>query len=259
MSNVFTLGADPEVFLKDAQGGLISAIDKIGGSKHDPLPLPIGDGFCVQEDNVAMEYNIPPSASRDEFVDNISKAMNFLLDKVKEQGLSFDTRSAAEFPIEQLMHFKALEFGCDPDFNAWNGGQVNPRPRATNMALRSCGGHVHVGYKFKNREDMLSFIKRCDFYLGVPSVLMDEGDERRQLYGKPGAFRSKAYGCEYRTLSNFWIFKPELTQWVYEGVQTALESTFDPESERESILECLNNNNKLMAADLVGRYAINII
>ena len=51
-------GCDPEFFLKDKTGKFISAIGLVGGSKEEPKA--IGNGCFVQEDNVAVEFNIPP-------------------------------------------------------------------------------------------------------------------------------------------------------------------------------------------------------
>lgn len=137
MNNI-TLGADPELFMVDAAGGLISAIGRIGGSKDQPKELlELGKGFAVQEDNVAVEFNIPPSDSKLQFRTNINKAMSYLSDLVAQQGLMFVNLSAKEFPAAQLDNPKALEFGCDPDFDAWNRAQPNPRPSAKNKALRS--------------------------------------------------------------------------------------------------------------------------
>ena len=107
----------------------------------------------------------------------------------------------------ELEHPNAQTFGCDPDFNAWTG-RKNPRPKATDKNLRSCGGHVHIGYLEGKYKDLAprSIIKACDLYMGIPAVFMDNGTLRKQLYGKAGAYRQKGYGVEYRSLSNFWIF-----------------------------------------------------
>ena len=43
------------------------------------------------------------------------------------------------------------------------------------------------------------------------------------MYGKAGAYRLKSFGVEYRTLSNFWIFDERNIQWVYDGVQAAVD------------------------------------
>lgn len=264
---MFKLGADPEVFLKDATDSFVSAIDLIGGSKLNPRPLPIGEGFAVQEDNVAVEYNIPASESKQQFGSNINKAMSYLSDQVAMLGLKFAQESATMFPDKQLLDPRALEFGCDPDFNAWNNGKRNPRPKATDASLRTCGGHVHIGgvngNPFSTKADVIKFIKYMDLFLGVPSTIMDNGDLRKQLYGKAGAFRFKPYGCEYRSLSNFWIFDNKLTDWVWDSTAMAMDAwqnnKFDIDSEQDLILEIINNNNKLMAERLIDKYALMVV
>ena len=260
--NKFMLGADPECFLQDAAGNFVSAIHRIGGSKDFPRPLPIGDGFAVQEDNVALEYNIPASDSKDKFINNINRAMSYLSDEIAQMNLQFSSASATLFPEEQLLDPAARVFGCDPDFNAWRGGKRNPRPRAADARLRSCGGHVHVGYKFANEKDVIQFIKHMDLFT-IGSVIMDKGDLRKQLYGKAGAFRFKPYGCEYRSLSNFWIFDSKLTDWVWESVDMAMDAwqnnKINIDDDRDLILDAINNNNKLTASRLIDKYNLLIV
>jgi hypothetical protein len=171
----------------------------------------------------------------------------------------YDQASAHPFPEQELEHPSARVFGCDPDFNAWNNGRVNPRPKADDHTLRSAGGHVHVGYTLTGKGDILRLVQLADLVLGVPSTRLDLATARRQLYGKAGAFRVKPYGIEYRTLSNFWIFKPETTNWVYQGVSRMIdmfEAGFDPSSEREAILASINENNVDAANTLIERYAL---
>lgn len=261
----FLLGADPEMFLVDAAGALVSSIGKVGGSKMNPRPLPIAPGFAVQEDNVALEFNIPPAADAVEFEANIRKTVSYLKAEVlAKYGFDFVNLSAASFPKEQLTHPDAQVFGCDPDFNAWNKGRRNPRPRAKDRNLRSCGGHLHIGYQFQDDHEVQQFIKHCDLYLGVPSVLMDKGDLRKQLYGKAGAYRPKSYGCEYRSLSNFWVFDPTLTMWAHRNVNKALDvwnsATQDVvDHEQVAILDAINNNNKAAAEVLVNKYGLEVL
>ena len=259
------LGCDPEVFLTDAAGALVSSIGKIGGSKQHPRQLPIGPGYFVQEDNVALEFNIPPAESKELFVNYIKNVKNYLGAYVTELGMKFSAESAAHFPVEQLQHPAAMEFGCDPDFNAWNGGQANLKPMADDWRLRSCGGHVHVGYKFATRREVLRFIKMMDLYLGVPSVLMDNGELRKQLYGAAGAFRFKPYGAEYRTLSNFWIFKDELIEWVWNATELAMDAWQNKKDKQivsddaDNILLAVNGNSKETAQMLVNKYNLPVV
>ena len=45
---IFTLGADPELFLVDTSGKFISSVGKIGGTKDKPQP--VGEGCLIQEE-----------------------------------------------------------------------------------------------------------------------------------------------------------------------------------------------------------------
>ncbi len=255
MNHQFLLGADPECFVGDGTS-VRSIIGKIGGTKEYPLPLPLGEGFAVQEDNVALEFNIPPSGSRAAFSGNIQKALDFLAQTVKDShDLQLVKESAISFPEEELMEPAALMFGCDPDFNAWTG-KKNPRPKADDWKLRSCGGHVHIGHKMTQEKKML-LGQACDLFLAVPSVLQDDGELRKQLYGKAGAVRFKPYGMEYRVLSNYWIFDPKLSSWVYDAVERAIDFVEQGNTlttEEELITNCINKNNREVAAQLIDKY-----
>lgn len=254
----FMIGADPEVFV-GINGNVRSIIGKVGGTKDMPLPLPIGEGFCVQEDNVALEFNIPASKGKREFVRNMVRATNFLEKLVKDQhGFNFINQSAVSFPQEELDDPRALVFGCDPDFNAWTL-DVNPRPAADDKNLRSCGGHVHVGV---DDIDPIAGVRACDLFLGVPSTIMDHGLLRKKLYGKRGAFRKKSYGFEYRTLSNFWIFQPRLIQWVYDNTERALDavkSGMNIDNEDEAIRQAIDEGNVDAANYLVHKYSLEVV
>jgi len=234
----FTIGADPEFFLKK-DFKHISAIGKIGGTKEQPLPMP-KRGFAMQEDNVSVEFNIPACDNAKTFIDSIQYAMKTIAKKVP--SFQFSNESAVVFDEDQLTDPKALEFGCESDFNAWTK-KMNDRPCAADASLRSAGGHVHVG----TNQNAIEVIRAMDLFLGVPSTKLDKGTLRRQLYGKAGCFRPKNYGCEYRTLSNFWIFSPDLIKWVYEKTQQAIEFVEDgnviPARDGHYIQACINNND----------------
>jgi len=256
---MFTIGADPEVFLVNKENVLVSAIDKVGGSKHFPRPLPIGKGFAVQEDNVALEYNIPAAENKQQFIDNITLVMQYLSDEISVHNLTFSKLSAAAFPVSELLDPRAMEFGCDPDFNAWKDGAINPKPKADDHTLRSCGGHVHLGYEFADKDHIIKTVKLLDLYLAIPSLFMDDGDLRRKLYGAPGAYRRKSFGLEYRVLSNFWVFNPDYIGWVYDNVGLALESSIDPDKYSIPIQKAINENNKDIASSLIKQFNIPVI
>ncbi len=254
------LGADPEVFVGD-DNGVKSIIGKIGGTKEFPRPLfEIGEGFAVQEDNVALEFNIPASKNKREFVRNITKATSFLETMVHDMhGYKFVKDSAVSFPEEELQDVRSHVFGCDPDFNAWTKS-INPKPRAQDRNLRSCGGHVHVGCG--PDFDITSGVKWCDLMLSVPAVKMDTGLLRKSLYGKAGAFRAKPYGFEYRSLSNFWIFNKRYIGWVYDNTKRALVAVKAGRSldeDQDAILDAINNNNHKAADYLIEKYDLEVV
>jgi len=256
------LGCDPEAFLMDVNGQLKSSIGLIGGSKELPRPLPLGEGYAVQEDNVALEFNIPPAEGRSQFVDSIRGTLNFLTEMVQgEYGFTISEISAASFPEEELSTPEAHIFGCDPDFNAWTK-EVNPKPAAADKALRSCGGHVHIGFE-KGSIEEVELIRHMDLHLAVPAVLMDKGLLRKELYGKAGAFRDKSYGAEYRTLSNFWIFNNRLIEWVWDNTSRAVaaaESRLVISQEDEAdIIKAINTNDVAIAEKLIKKFNLDVV
>lgn len=257
-----TLGCDPEAFLVDAAGQLKSAIGRVGGSKEHPQHLDeLGEGYCVQEDNVALEFNIPPAEGRSQFAASVGLTLKYLTSGIQAMyGFSLSTQSAACFPKEELLEPAALMFGCEPDYNAWTLAE-NPKPKAEDETLRSCGGHVHVGHG--EGVDKAKVAQMMDLFLGVPSVLMDKGEKRKQLYGKAGACRFKPYGVEYRTLSNFWIFEDRLVEWVWDNTLRAVDAAGVPlalsEQDSNDIVSAINNNNKELAQQLVKKFNLEVV
>lgn len=247
------LGADPEVFLVDNTGKHISAIGFINADKWHPLQIPdMPQGFTLQEDNVTLEYGIPPASSADEFVAHIQAVME--RSKQWIPGLKFSNLSCTIFERDQMKHPAAHIFGCEPDFNAWTG-ETNMPPHPPHPFMRSAGGHVHV----ETNKDPAHVVRMMDLYLGVPSVLMDNGDERRKMYGKPGAHRVKSYGPEYRVLSNFWIMKEKYIRWVWDQTARALHSKVDVSSLADYIDIAIGKGDKTMAEALVNEYNLQVV
>lgn len=222
MSKIALIGSDPELFVGKA-GKIVSAIGFIGGTKEQPRPVNLG---ALQEDNVLLEFNIDPAASLGDFQRNIKAVLDQAKGSIKEFQMEVvEGLSSHLYKIEELESFghNAFVFGCEPDFNAWTQA-MNFMPQDVDPCLRTAGGHIHIGFGHIEEvgyENASEVAQMCDFLLGVPSVLMDKDDRRRQLYGKAGAVRYKQYGVEYRSLSNFWIFSDELTAWAYENALKA--------------------------------------
>lgn len=212
------VGCDPEVFVADGSG-IIPGIGLIGGSKHEPMQV---DKGALQEDNVLAEFNIIPAATEDDFVTNINHVMQQLMYRIAPLEMRILSSHRFDKEVLEKAGPKAMEFGCDVDYNAWSM-QPNRRPDPTTN-LRTAGGHVHVSFDSDDETMAYKVGAMMDYYLGVPSVLLDSDQERRQMYGKAGAIRPKDYGVEYRTLSNFWLQSDKLMRWVFRNAKEAVEN-----------------------------------
>lgn len=243
------IGSDPETFLRDAAGKYISSVGLIGGSKDEPMS--IGNGCSVQEDNVTVEFNTPPTNDPQEFVNAINYNLQWISNRAAELGLSVVFTPSAEFDREQLNTAASQTFGCDPDFNAWDFGSANPRPKSRNKSLRSAGGHIHIEAP---ELDKLELTKAMDLFVGVPMLEFDTDARRRELYGKAGAFRPKSYGIEYRTASNAWLQSDDTKRWAFDQTQKAVEFVRSgkkiPDDLGELIQRAINKSDTTLLADI---------
>ena len=251
LSNKFSIGADPEFFIQNQDGSYKSIIGMIGGTKDCPKFIDeTNKGFAIQEDNVAAEYNIPPTYKKDHLFKNIQYPMKAIQAMIGTD-FTISKESASFFPEEELQHPLAQVFGCEPDFNAWTLTE-NPKPESGDKTLRTAGGHIHVGVEFETPYDQIELIKAMDMYLGVWSVIADQGHLRKQLYGKAGAFRPKPYGVEYRVLSNFWIFDKEKTNTVWNLTERAVEHVYSKKKIDnelgQAIVNCINLGDTRVAS-----------
>jgi hypothetical protein len=239
----FKIGADPEFFVT-YKGKLTSAFGLIPGTKTEPWKVKKG---AVQVDGMALEFNIDPANNYTAFEENMDAVFSqtmkmipgyeILVEPVAKGASLILPSSVADFGLSYISSQpkEARELGCSPDFNAYTK-KVNPSP-SENTPFRTASGHIHVGWcadRDINNESHLeacrTLTKALDVYLGIPSLIWDEDDRRRMLYGAAGAFRPKSYGMEYRVLSNKWITNPLLRKTVYHNTIKAIEACFsDPE------------------------------
>lgn len=228
MSSRATIGADPEMFVMDrATASIIPICGRIGGTKLAPKRMRPDwpETYSLQEDNVMLEFNVPPSTSVLEFQSSMKHATDHIAGLLQSKGLVaytnlteclFDTATLAKFP-------QAMEFGCSPDFSAYDHGA--PNKMVDKKALvqkdkewRFCGGHVHVGYEAKIPPFAVAGL--LDIALGLPSIGEDNQKERRKYYGTAGRYRPTKYGIEYRVLSNYWIWSNSMTDRIARRVFT---------------------------------------
>lgn len=217
----YTIGADPEIFV-GRQGQFQSAHGLVQGDKRRPFKV---DKGAVQVDGMALEFNIDPASSYEEFQENLDtvqaqlKGMIGDLEFLDVASVIFSEEFLKEVPYENI------KLGCEPDFNGYSM-DVNEKPNELSL-MRTAGGHVHIGGFTVTRDnrrqhmgDMARLTRLMDEEVGVYSVLWDKDDKRREMYGKGGCYRPKPYGMEYRSMSNAWLFNKELVKFVY-------DSTFD--------------------------------
>lgn len=241
MQELLSLGSDPEFFIATREGDIVSSqTARVKGRKERPKPMALGH---IHRDNVLVEINVPQAYNCDEWVHNHVKVLDCAESEISDNYNLVTIASHIMDPGE-LVSPEALIFGCEPDFNAWNGGEINPQPDPC-TDLRSASGHIHYGLRHPEFELGLAVVRAHDCILGVPSVLMDSDTERRKLYGKAGAYRPKPYGVEARCLSNFWMRNEKLMAWAWRNAKRAVDFANDVEdwSEFEVVQDILNNHD----------------
>lgn len=256
MSKIGLTGSDPEFFIENKDGEIVSSIGIVGGSKD--LPKKVNDLCSVHEDNVTMEIAIKPAKDEDEFTFNLLEAIRIAEENV---GHKVSRKSSHVFADDALSCMKAREAGCGADFDA-KTGEENPRADYGSTNLRCCGGHVHidlptnfVGVPVVQRNVILFM----DIYAGVPSVILDGDTERRKVYGKASCYRETKYGVEYRTLSNFWCFDEKLIRFIYQATERAVTKGTSGEVSEElsnEAIEIINSHDVARAIEFCERNEI---
>lgn len=192
-----TIGSDPELFIiNEKTGKVVSSIGIIPGEKGEPwVGEDMPNGFGLETDNIVAEFNIPPATDGVSFINNIEYMKQYIDKFVKNINPDLGILCAASKSVDksELQSPQAKMFGCDIDYNAYTQ-EPNPKPKGTRTNLRSCGFHIHVGYRDNNIDTSLQLVKYMDAYLGLTSLLKDPDKKRRSLYGKAGCFRLTPYG-----------------------------------------------------------------
>jgi hypothetical protein len=211
-----TIGADPELFVRKVEANpkkeLVPICGLVGGTKETPLPFAGGHkGYAYQEDGVAFEFNVPPRTAANEAHLTIVYVMEKTNALLQSKGLVPEFRSWYRFKESDLKDPKAQIIGCSSDFTAYGANDEGERRvpfTAPDLgAYRFCGGHIHLGYPKQGADHIPDYVvaRFLDVFVGLPTLRADQQRFRRPFYGKPGLYRPKSYGIEYRTLSNFWL------------------------------------------------------
>lgn len=276
--NLLKTGADIELFVQHKKTGeIISAENYIQGTKNEPFIFdPQNPYYSTSKDNVLAEFTIPPALTTEEWCATIQRSVDYINSVLPED---YCTVAFPAFSLDSkwLQTEQARIFGCEPDFNAYTN-LVNIFPARLDENLRSAGFHVHFSYKDcvpfnpkdweKGKEDYradperLQIIKACDLFMGVPAIIMEPENKRKQLYGKAGAFRPKPYGVEYRTLSNYFLSSKELTAWVFNAAGAAIDwlnaGNIVDKALGEFVQLSINQSDKEAAEMLINEFKLKI-
>ncbi len=213
------IGADVEFFVKNALGDIVPAFMVVPQDKNNPI---IKKDIKVYYDNVLLEFNIPPSSNIKNFLVNIANGINLTESLIRPNFI--DTSASVYLSPDCLDDARALEVGCDVEYNAYSMKPNNSvKDAVKNTSMRTSGGHIHISGE--NDSDAINdktlhqiFVYMLDLFVGIPSILLEDDvtqKDRRKLFGKAGSFRIKPYGIEYRVLSSWWTRKPEYTALIY--------------------------------------------
>jgi len=258
------LGTDPELFLySELEAKFVPVCGLVGGTKEVPLPV-VKDNpmFAVQEDNVALEFTIPPASNLNDWLSNINFMKNYISNNILNPlKLVPNYSSSARFKEEDLQSKAAQHMGCSTSYNAWTF--TESMVERDDVTLRTTGMHIHVGYENPHPDYSIELVRAMDIFLGVPSILLDPDIERRKMYGKAGDYRIKNYGVEYRSLGGFFLSSDELLKWCYESTMKAIEfvnsGSMENITDPDRIQECINTCNKDLANEIIEDYRIEIL
>jgi hypothetical protein len=185
----------------------------VPGTKEEPYAL--GEDYFCHEDNVTVEVGIPVLQDGSSLGYVVEEAKRRVQEEFFASGKKYELFSVGQsmFQPDQLLHKQAKTFGCEPDFNAYEAGRERTVPLALKRSnVRFAGGHIHLGGDFNCPPFVAALFADLFLTLAVQeqwprlinSVKSDQFDFRNSFYGRPGIFRPKPYGIEYRTPSNWW-------------------------------------------------------
>lgn len=236
-----TLGADPEIFLRDKSGRLIASEEVITGKEIAADPLAdkrAGYSAGIARDGIQVEFHPQARTCRQEVSLALSAAMQTLERLAAEKGARMDFTSVIEVSEEDFAVIPphAKELGCGRSFNVWDP-TASVGVDGQTYRIRSAAGHVHLGLQNMQsmafdpespngrHEHIPQLVKLLDLIVGNTCVLIDRDPlaaKRRETYGRAGEYRTTSYGMEYRTLSNFWLRGPQLASMVWGLSRTAV-------------------------------------
>lgn len=216
----FLLGSDPEAFIVNTNiGEVVSSKRFTHGTKVEPEDL--GNGYALLNDNILIEGNVPPAATRDEFIANMSTLWNMMNDRAKTRLAHLENHDCRQISESLMQTAEAKEFGCSSFRDAWNENLEIETPQL-NGDMRPAGCHIHIGLDNASDSLKMAVVRAFDMFLTLPAIEISGMNYRTSnLYGIMGACRIKSYGVEARSLGGKF-FNPEYFGWIYDRSEAAI-------------------------------------
>lgn len=246
----YLIGSDPEMFFKDIDTGKIgSVIGKLGGTKD--VPIAIGNGCMMQEDNILAEFNIPPVQTLNDFVAHLDYSKEYIATLLKGNNLVphySSSEMVSDFTLD--IDDKSKVFGCAPSINiiseTISSLDMDTIP-AELVNLRTSGFHIHFGYDNPTDEQNDRLVLAFELMTSLPLARFDNDiHDRRQFYGKFGDCRTKDYGVECRSLGGYFLKDHETMTKVWKGIENTIalaDSTVSTEELREMCNFCIDEGD----------------
>lgn len=238
----FLIGSDPEIFIKDKDGKISSGIGLFKGTKENPID--IGKGCFVQEDNILVEFNIPPVTTFEDFLKTINYSKEYIKTVLAPLGKTLYYSSSEIVDEEVLSKDEAAKvFGCAPSYNIVNQCMTEldiTTFSEEQLRLRSSGFHIHFGYD--NPNDEMSDKIVLAFELNTTLFLLEQDNDkynRRSLYGSIGDCRNKEYGVECRSLGGYFLKDDDALKLVWERIQATINFVKEDKYSTEQLIEMI--------------------
>jgi len=233
----FTIGADPEFILIDAEKmAMGEEAVVLFSSKHNENSYLQMSEVAIGADYGLLEFRTDIERSVSGLIKNLDKIQhifetahpkllilgkeaiqfNHKLKRIREslenkdKKIDYGARYVKGNNVASKYGSDQIIFGDSIDGFSFSAYNVARFPKY-NEELFTAGGHIHIGGTFVT---MLSFpqiqelVRKFDeFVLPIcEKVETPAATLRRTVYGDPGEFRIKPYGIEYRSPSNaiFW-------------------------------------------------------
>jgi hypothetical protein len=286
MNNIL-FGTDPEYFICEKINGEDYSVpvphfienlgvNEVGYDETRKHPKIISTPeFNVIMDGVAAECNFTPSKTPKEMYTKCKNAIDAINEVSTKFGYSVVLKPTVKYDFykwfkpESDLFRQCGIFGCDPDEDAIMPDYNSPELDVASHEYRYGGGHLHMSdNNGLLKEHPYPMIRLLAITVGnfciANSPYPDLEKLRAFKYGQPGRFRIQHYknnidGIEYRSPSNVWTTKLDLTEGVFDWANKAYEYLKNPEKAidlmrtyMDSTIDAIGNVNQTLSQSILS-------